>query len=83
MENNMTELNLNEMESVSGGFGGSPNPLPEKKGFDRYKIEPGTNLSRIARKYNTTVDFLMELNKAYITNRNDITAGFWIYVPKK
>ena len=77
------ELNLNEMEEVVGGFGGSPNPLPQKAGYDRYKIESGTNHSRIARKFNTSVDYLMEINKAYITNKNDITAGFWIYVPKQ
>ena len=83
MENNMMELNLNEMENVSGGFGGSPNPLPEKRGCDRYKIESGANLSRLARRYNTTVAYLMELNKDYITNKNDITAGFWMYIPKQ
>ena len=77
------ELNPKELEEVVGGFGGSPNPLPEKKGYDRYKIESGTNLTRIARTYNTTVAFLMDLNKDYISNKNDITAGFWIYVPKK
>ena len=77
------ELNLNELEEVVGGFGGSPNPLPQKAGCDRYKIESGTNLSRIARKYNTSVDYLMQINSEYITNKNDITAGFWIYVPKQ
>ena len=77
------ELNPEELEEVVGGFGGSPNPLPEKKGCDRYKIESGANLSRLARRYNTTVAYLMEINKDYITNKNDITAGFWMYVPKK
>ena len=37
MENK--ELNLNEMENVSGGTGGSKYPLPHKDGCDVYRIE--------------------------------------------
>ena len=80
---NMNEMKLNEMETVSGGRGGSPNPLPERAGCDRYKIASGNTLSGIANKFHTTVDYLMYLNQGYITNKNDITAGFWIYVPKQ
>ena len=78
MENN--ELNLNEMEDITGGKGGSPTILPSKLGFLVYKIVRGDNLTRIAKKFNTTVNYLMEINPT-ITNKNDITAGFYIYVP--
>ena len=30
------ELNLNEMEKVNGGTGGSPTPLPPKSGCEVY-----------------------------------------------
>ena len=80
---NMNELNLNEMEEVTGGAGGSREHLPDKKGFKVYQIQPHDTLTKIAGKFNTTVDYLMEINRAYITNKNDITAGFWIYVPKQ
>ena len=76
------ELNPNELEAVTGGQGGSPNPLPAKAGCDRHKIVSGETLTRIANRYGTTVNYLMSINPT-ITNKNDITAGFWIYVPAK
>ena len=80
MEN--MELNMKEMEKVNGGFGGSPNPLPAKQGCEVYKIQRGNTLIRIANKFHTTVDTLLALNPT-ITNKNDITTGFYIYVPKQ
>ena len=80
MEN--MELNLNEMENVAGGNGGSPTPLPPKAGFDVYKIQGGDNLTRIAKKFNTTVDYLVAINPT-ITNKNFIRAQFYMYVPKQ
>ena len=77
------ELNLNEMEAVSGGTGGSKYPLPHKDGCDVYRIESGATLSRIAGRWNTTVDYLMYINEGIITNRNDITAGRYMYVPHR
>jgi LysM repeat protein len=81
MENK--ELNLNEMENVSGGTGGSKYPLPHKDCCDVYRIESGATLSRIAGRWNTTVDYLMYINEGIITNRNDITAGRYMYVPRR
>ena len=81
MDNN--ELNLNEMEQVSGGAAGSSTPLPPKDGCDCYKIVGGDNLTKIANKFNTTIDYLMSINKNIITNKNFIRAGFYMYVPKK
>ena len=78
MENK--ELNMNEMEEVSGGKGGSPTVLPKKDGFEVYKIVHGDTLSGIAKKYKTTVNYLMSINPT-ITDRDDITSGRYIYVP--
>ena len=78
---NSSELNLNEMEEVVGGKGGSPTPLPHKPGLAVYQIQKGDKLGTIARRFHTSVDFLMEVNIT-ITNRNDITAGYYMYVPE-
>ena len=74
------ELNLNEMEAAAGGAGGSAQPLPPKAGFMVYRIVGDDNLTKIAKKFNTTVDYLMKINPA-ITNKNFIRAGFYMYVP--
>ena len=76
---NMNELNLNEMENVVGGDGGySKKPAP-KSGYVIYQIQPGDNLTRIARMYNTTVNKLMSYNPQ-ITDRNLIRAGAYMYI---
>jgi LysM repeat protein len=77
------ELNLNEMEQVNGGTGGSPTPLPPKSGCEVYKIKSGQTLSGIAQSYGTTWRYLMSINVGIISNENDITAGRYIYVPKR
>ena len=76
----LNELNLNEMEDVTGGSGGSPKRLKEKKGCIVYQIQPGDRLGIIARNNNTTCEAIKKVNPT-ITNVNDITAGFWIYIP--
>ena len=76
------ELNLNEMENVNGGRGGSPTMLPEKKGFFVHQIASGENLTRIAKKFGTTVKAIMDANPT-IDNANFIRTGFYIYVPVK
>ena len=77
------ELNMNEMEQVAGGRmkGGSASPLPEKEGFTVYKIKSGDRLGKIAKKFHTTVDYLDSINPT-IKNVNDITTGYYIYVPE-
>ena len=74
------ELNLNDMEEVAGGRGGSRNKLPPKAGVAVYKIVYGDTLPRIANRNKTTVEYLMAINPT-IQNKNDITAGYYIYVP--
>ena len=73
------ELNLNDMEEVAGGRGGSRTKLPPKAGFAVYKIVSGDTLTRIANRNKTTVEYLMSINPT-IKNKNDITAGYYIYV---
>lgn len=79
MENK--ELNVNEMEEVNGGRGGSRRPLPPVEGLEVYRIARGDNLTKIARNKKTTVAYLMQINPT-ITDKNDITAGYYIYVPE-
>ena len=74
------ELNVNEMEEVVGGKGGSPKVLPPKAGLKVYKIQYGDTMIRIAQRNRCTVDYLMSINPT-IKNKADITAGFYMYVP--
>ncbi len=76
----MEEIKMEELESVSGGSGGSPTELADKPGFLVYKIQKGDKLGAIARRYGTTAEYLKTINPT-ITNVNDITAGYYIYVP--
>lgn len=75
------ELNVNEMEEVAGGRGGSPTELPRKKGFKVYRIEKGATMIRIAERNNCTVEYLMSINPT-IKDKKDITAGYYMYVPE-
>ena len=76
----MSELNLNEMEMINGGKGGSPSRLPDRPGFLVYRIQSGDCLSKIAGRNGTTAEYLMRINST-IHNINDITAGYYIYIP--
>lgn len=78
---NMNELNLNEMEEISGGKGGYRTKPHNKAGFSIYRIQSGDTLSRIAGRYGTTASYLQSINRSVIPNINDITAGYYIYVP--
>ena len=77
---NNIEMNLNEMEAVTGGKGGSPTPLTPTAQYDVHRNKGGETLIRIANRYRTTVNYLMDINPT-ITNKNDITAGYYMYVP--
>ena len=48
-------------------------------GLQEYEIQPGDTLSKIAKRFGTTVDDLQELNGIFDTNK--IYAGDTIYVP--
>ena len=85
MENN--ELNLNELEEVTGGagktqapYGGMKDYPPEKAGCKIYKIASGDKLGNIAKNNGTTVERIMAVNPT-IKNANNIRAGYYIYIP--
>ena len=75
------ELNINELEGILGGKGGSKTKLPPKGGCIVYQIQSGDKLGVIARRYNTTVEAIQAANPGLIPNKNDITAGYYIYIP--
>ena len=78
---NANELNINELENVNGGRrGGSPTELPKKEGYIVYQIAGAENLTKIARRYGTTVKAIKNANPT-IDNVNFIRAGYWIYIP--
>ena len=81
MTDNRIEINPEEMANVSGGGGGSSTLLPERAGFMVYRIARGDTLSKIARRNSTTVNDIMAANIGRIFDRNDITAGYYIYIP--
>ena len=83
MENNemiMNELNENEMEEAAGGRGGSRKMLPDRRNCVVYQIHRGDTLSFLAQDNRTTEQKIMSLNPT-IKNANDITAGYYIYLP--
>ena len=75
-ENMINELNQNDMNEVSGG---RYQPLPEKTGFFQYHIQPGDNLIKIAKRFNTTESLIMTWNPK-IKNKNLIYAGDYLYI---
>jgi len=78
---NMKEMNLEELESATGGRGGSPTPLSPKAGCLVYQIKRGDKLGMIAKRYNTTCAAIKAVNST-ISNINDITEGYYIYIPQ-
>ena len=76
----MTKLNMDELEMVNGGVGGSRKPLPERAGYMVYRIAKGDTLEKLGRRYGTTADRIKNANST-IHNINDITVGYYIYIP--
>ena len=63
----------------------APNPEPEKPSepsYIEYKIKSGDTLSKIAKKYGTTVKAIKEANPGKIKNVNKIYAGDVIRIPQ-
>ena len=83
MNTNTVELNLDEMESVTGGKnekGWEYIPKNVPAGCEVIKIPGGATLHSIAMSRGTTTDHLLKLNPK-ITNPNLIVAGFYLIVP--
>ena len=74
------ELELDELEGVAGGRGGSAKKLQPKAGCKVYRIQSGDTLIKIANHHHTTAEHLKKMNPT-IHDINDITAGRYIYVP--
>ncbi len=77
----MNEVNVNELENAVGGRGGYRKPPATIEGLEIYRIKAGDNLIKIAKKYHTTWMHLQDLNADVIPDKNDITTGYYIYVP--
>lgn len=57
-------------------------PAPQQQQqYETYLIKSGDTLSKIARKYGTTIEKIMAANP-YITNKNKIYAGKTLQIPK-
>ncbi len=69
------ELNVDELGEVAGGY----KRPPEKEGFFIYKIVRGDNLTKIAKRFDTTVRDLLIWNPK-IKNKNLIYAGDYLYI---
>ena len=74
------ELNLNEMEQVNGGSGGYQRYPKEKRGCFIYRVESGDTLSKLAARFNTSVNAIMAVNPE-LDNPNFIVARCYIYIP--
>ena len=77
----MNEVNVNELENAVGGRGGYRKPPATIEGLEIYRIKAGDNLTKIAKKFHTTWMHLQDLNADVIPDKNDITTGYYIYVP--
>jgi len=65
-------LDENELSNVSGGAG---------NGYFSYTVKSGDSLSSIAKRYETTISVLMQLNN--IANANSIRVNQKLTVPYK
>lgn len=67
------KLTLSELENVSGGLAYND--------YSLYTVVKGDTLTKIAKRFNTTVDTLVTIN--HISDRNRIYVGQILFVPKK
>ena len=74
MDQENRELNLNDMEKVTGG-----GTLQDKEGFWKYKIRRGDNLSKIAKEQRVTIDLLLKWNPQ-IVDPDFIKTGDELYI---
>jgi LysM repeat protein len=52
----------------------------QRYAYVKYRVEAGDNLTKIARKFNTTVDEIFNMNRI-IENKNRIQTGWVLNVP--
>ena len=77
------ELNLEQMNEVSGGNneGGYGYKPREKSGCFIYRIKSGDNLTKIAKRFGTTVDAIYNLNRDKIQDPDLIKIGWKLIIP--
>ena len=82
MSNN--ELNLNEMEVVTGGVvaGGMKNKPANKAGYIIHKITNTDTVWNLSRHYGCTMDEIVKANPS-IQDKRLIRTGYYLYIPKK
>lgn len=66
---------------IAAGGGGTGGPVPVVDNSGVYVVQPGDTLSAIARRYNTTIAALAQLNG--IVNANSILVGQQLNVPEQ
>ncbi len=75
------ELNLEEMDKVEGGVGGSRTLLPPKADHLVYRIARHDSLHDLAERFGTTVEDIMSANTT-LTDEHDLTTNYFIYIPQ-
>lgn len=89
-ENKSLEMNEEQLEEIAGGkdakkkvpAGGLAKRPADKPGYIIHQITATDNLTRIAKKYNTTIAEIMACNSS-IKDKNLIRTGYFIYVPSR
>ena len=81
---NMKELNLNEMETVSGGVvaGGMKDKPAARNGYIIHKITATDTVWALSRHYGCTMDDILKANPT-IQDKSLIRTGYYLYIPKK
>ena len=81
---NMKELNMNEMETVSGGVvaGGMKDKPAAKNGYIIHKITATDTVWALSRHYGCTMDDILKANPT-IQDKSLIRTGYYLYIPKK
>ena len=67
------EIKINDLEGIAGGATGNRYVI--------YTVQKGDNLTKLARKFNTTVDEIYRLNRDKIKDKDLIKIGWKLLIP--
>ena len=79
------ELNVEQMENVSGGravAGGVKNKPAPKAGYIVHQITDTDTVWGLSQRYGCTMDAICKANPS-IQDKSLIRTGYWLYIPKK
>lgn len=79
-KNNFIDPIMTDLEKLRSSSTASSTSTTEKQ-YETYTIQYGDTLSKIAQRFGTTVQKIMDANP-YITNKNKIFAGKTLQIPK-